>query len=27
VIRLVDDLPALSDMTQLVDALVFEDAA
>lgn len=27
VIRLVDDLPAISDMTQLVDALVFEDAA
>jgi 2-methylcitrate dehydratase PrpD len=26
-IRLVDDLPAMTDMTQLVDAMLFEDAA
>lgn len=27
VIQLVDDLPAMTDMTQLVDAMLFEDAA
>ena len=27
VIRLVDDLPAMTDMTQLVDSMLFEDAA
>jgi 2-methylcitrate dehydratase PrpD len=26
VIRLVDDLPAMTDMTQLVDSMLFEDA-
>ena len=27
VIRLVDELPTIADMTQLVDAMLFEDAA